>query len=201
MLHEVSNHPPHLIDSSGSLTPSGLIPFCAYQTSMTLLGQTRQDLPFTVCSGFKPFILQGQLCYSLDLSTIKIDTAKTGMKHGLVLILDEGRSKNHQKTEKFTKKAITSLNFETSSHSESSARIYLNTLASFTGYRAGSYALSVLKKMTGTDNFLGLPFKDKKCRIETFEECQIPRYIEEVNRQCGCIPWALNKTLPQKVIY
>ena len=167
---------------------------------MTLLGQTRQDLPFTVCSGFKPVILEGQLCYSIKPSTKNTDKTKTGMKNGLVLILDEGKPINHQKTKKNRKKTITSLNFETISQSESSARIYLNTLASFTGYRAGSYAMSVLKKMTGTNNFLELPFKDKKCRIETFEECHMPRYIAEVQKRCGCIPWALSKALPQMVI-
>ena len=68
----MSLHPPHLIDSSGSLTPAALIPFCAYQTNMTLLGQTRQDLPFPVCSQFQPVLFEGQLCYSLDLATLNI---------------------------------------------------------------------------------------------------------------------------------
>ena len=73
----MSLHPPHLIDSSGSLTPAALIPVCAYQTNMTLLGQTRHDLPFTVCDKFQPTVLEGQRCYELDLS--KIGTNKANL--------------------------------------------------------------------------------------------------------------------------
>ena len=78
--NKVSFHLPHLIDSSGSLTPAALIPFCAYQTNTTLLGQTRQDLPFTACSQFQPTILEGQRCYSLNLTAI--DTGKAGTGKG-----------------------------------------------------------------------------------------------------------------------
>ena len=56
-----------------------------------------------------------------------------------------------------SKEDITSLNFETVSNEKSSARIYLNTLASFTDYKSGSYGVFSLKKMTGMDNFLELP--------------------------------------------
>ena len=94
---------------------------------------------------------------------------------------------------------ITSLNFESIQYSGSSAKIHLNTLASFTGYRAGSYAISGLKKMTGTDTFLELPDAAKKCKTETFEECHAVRYIGEVQNQCGCVPWGLNSTTAQQV--
>ena len=197
-LSEVSNHPPHLIDSSGSLTPAALIPFCAYQTNMTLLGQTRQDLPFTVCDQFRPTLLEGQLCYLINLNMTENRKAKSGLRYGLVLILDPSE-KEPENTEEI-KEDITSLNFETVSNAKSSARIYLNTLASFTDYKSGSYGMFSLKKMTGMDNFLELPAEVNQCKVETFEECQAPKYIEEVQRKCGCIPWALNSTLSQKVM-
>ena len=191
----MSLYPPHLIDSKGSLTPSALIPFCAYQTNMTLLGQTRQDLPFTVCSQFQPTVLEGQLCYSLNLSKIAQNRAKPGLKFGLVLILDPSEKEHTSLIENSDE--MTSLSFETFTNVESSARIYLNTLASFSAYQAGSYALSALKKMTGTEGFLNLPSKVKGCKTETFEECHATRYIKEVHKQCGCVPWAIG--LNQKV--
>ena len=55
-----------------------------------------------------------------------------------------------------------------------------------------------LKKMTGTDTFLELP-DAKKCKTETFDECHVVRYIPEVQKQCGCLPWGLNSTLAQQV--
>ena len=71
--HEVSLHAPHLIDSSGSLTPAALIPFCAYQTIVSNLGKTRRDLPFPVCNAFQPTPIEGQLCYFLNLSRIRTE--------------------------------------------------------------------------------------------------------------------------------
>ena len=162
---------------------------------MTLLGQTRQDLPFTICSQFQPTVLEGQLCYSLSLSRIAQHRAKLGLKFGLVLILDPSEKEHTSLIENSDE--MTSLSFETFTNVESSARIYLNTLASFTAYQAGSYALSALKKMTGTEGFLNLPSKVKGCKTETFEECHATRYLKEVHKQCGCVPWAIG--LNQKV--
>ena len=193
----MSLHPPHLIDSSGSLTPAALIPVCAYQTNMTLLGQNRHDLPFTVCDKFQPTVLEGQRCYELNLSKIGSNKAKSGIKFGLVLIIDPWEKEKNIGVE--TSSEITSLNLESIIYSGSSAKIYLNTLASFRDYRAGSYAMSGLKKMTGTDTFRDLPDSAKKCKTETFEECHAVRYVAEVQKQCGCLPWGLNSTIAHQV--
>ena len=186
----MSLHPPHLIDSSGSPTPAALIPFCAFQTDMTMIGRKLEGASnLTVCSHFKPTVLEGQLCYSLDVTT---NRTKKGLKNGLVLILDHGISDNQQIFQKKNGKDVTSLNFEVVSKADSSARIHLDTLASFTDYRAGSYAMYVLKKMTGTKNFLNLPLDDRQCKIETFEACHVRQYIKQVQKECGCVPWALH---------
>ena len=89
--------------------------------------------------------------------------------------------------------------FASSGVDSSSARIYLNTLASFTDYRAGGYAMTSLKKMTGTDSFLKQTDEEKKCRIETLEDCQARSYIDRAQEKCGCVPWALSATLASKV--
>ena len=197
MVNEVRLHPPHMVDSSGSLTPAALIPFCAYQTNMTLLGQTRPDLPFTFCSQFQPKVLEGQLCYSLDLSLLDKSKTNNGLKHGLVLILDSGTpGMSKSKPSRFRKgDTTTSLNLETASNAGNSARIYLNTLASFTDSRAGSFAMSVLKKTKGTKSFMNLPDNQKNCQIGTLENCQSQWYIKEVVARCGCVPWALSSGL------
>ena len=171
----MSLHPPHLINSNGSLTPAGLIPFCAYQTNMTLLGQTRQDLPFTVCSHFKPTVLEGQLCYSLDLSSIKTENSKPGERAGLFILIDQGVADEESETNINTQEKteqIRDIDLKGPEQHENYARIYLNTLTSFTDNRAGSYALSSLKKITGTDGFLEQTDAQKNCRTETLEDCQ-----------------------------
>ena len=153
--NKVSLHSPHLIDSSGSLTPAALIPFCAYQTNMTLLGQKAEGINFTTCSQFRPTVLEGQLCYSLNLRIIARDNTGAGLDNGIFILVDSGISEKELdiETETFGDEEIVTMRMEPSSPTKSSARIYLNTLSSISDYRAGSYAMSALKKMTGTDSF------------------------------------------------
>ena len=78
------------------------------------------------------------------------------------------------------------------------AKIYIGTLARFIDYREGSYAMSSLKKITGTSGYLDQ--SDRwGCQMETFETCQTRGYLVKVEEECGCVPWALTSALPQKV--
>ena len=199
---EVSLHPPHLIESHGSLTPAALIPFCAYQTNMTLLSQPTQDnLAFDICSGFKPTLLEGQLCYYLDLSLTDLPKTKEGVQNGLVLILDPGTKLRKKETQKGHQQRGKSsmLNPTPVKGKSHSAKIYLNTLSSFTDFRAGVFALSALKKMTGTKGFLNLGDESKNCRIESLEACMSKAYKKEGLNHCGCIPFALSSAFTSVV--
>ena len=79
------------------------------------------------------------------------------------------------------------------------ATIHLSTLDRFKDTKRGMYAMTSLKKMTGTDAFLDLPENIKGCQIEDQEMCNSRRYIEELQKQCKCLPWALAASIPQKV--
>ena len=199
----MSLHPAHLIASSGSLTPAALIPFCTYQTNMTLLGQTSPALNSVVCSRFQPTILEGQLCYVLNLTSIRTNRARAGQKAGLMIFLDQGNTNGGREKSRDginSKDEIKDLDLDDSEEDSYSARIYFNTLASFTDTRSGSYAMSSLKKMTGTESFLAQTDEQKKCMIQTQEDCQAERYVEYVQKQCGCVPWALSFALTTTVI-
>ena len=80
-----------------------------------------------------------------------------------------------------------------------SATIHLSTLDRFKDTKPGMYAMTSLKKMTGTDAFLDLPENIKGCQIEDQDKCYSRRYIEELQNQCKCLPWALGAIVPQKV--
>ena len=71
-MRELSLHPVHLTpDKEGNLPPSALVPFCSYQRNSSLLGQERPELDnLTICDKFKTTILDGQLCYSLDIAKL-----------------------------------------------------------------------------------------------------------------------------------
>ena len=87
---ELSLHPVHLTpDKEGKLPPSALIPFCSYQGDSNLLGQERPELDnLTVCDKFEPTILEGQLCYSLDIAKLGKKPTKSDKSNGLFLLLD-----------------------------------------------------------------------------------------------------------------
>ena len=167
-MREVSVHPAHLMDSQDRLLPAALIPFCSYQGE--LLGKEVDG--FVACDQFQPTVLEGQMCYSLDLSKVhKVNSSKTGKQNGLVLVLDPNTPENEE---------------------ENVARIHLHTLSPFTDYRNGSYAMSSLKKMTATKGFLGMSETNKKCQVENFEDCKTMKYLEKIQKECHCIQWALH---------
>ena len=168
-MHEASLRPPHLIDSRGSLTPAALIPLCAYQTNMTLLGQNRLDINFPVCTSFKPIVLGGQLCHSLNLNTQKVvKKSQSGKTNGIFLIIDAEGDINIKKKTSSQVSKLGLLKIEDVFDIEKNPKIYMNSLASFTAFRSGEYALSGLKRISGTTKFLELSDDAKDCQIETF---------------------------------
>ena len=201
--YDMSLTPPHIIGYNGTLNPYALIPFCAYQTNMTILGQNRPDLPFTACSQFQPTVLEGQRCYSLDLGLMQTPKTRVGDTHGLLIVLDQGKSGNYKPAKEPSldpKKKILSLNEEPPTRSYRSVKIYMNTLARHERHGAGRYAMTALKRMTGTKSFLNLPDDTKHCQIEAFEKCNNRLFKKKVQRQCRCVPWALKSMFEHKVI-
>ena len=172
---ELSLHPVHLTpDKEGNLPPSALVPFCSYQGDRDLLGEKRPELGnITMCNNFQPTILEGQLCHSLDVTKVKRKTTKSGKSNGLLLLLDP--NPYH-------------LN---SSNKDVNLKLHIHTLARFTAYRPGTFAMSTLKRMTVTKSFEQLPDKQKKCLVHNREECQTRKYLDQVENNCGCHPWAL----------
>ena len=166
-IQEVSLHPPHLTDSQDRLLPAALIPFCSYQGEM--LG--KEVGGFVACDKFQPTVLEGQMCYSLDLGKVGVGKSKAGKKNGLELVLDLNTPGNEQ---------------------ENVARIYLHTLSPFTDTRNGSYAMSALKKTSGTNGFIGMPDAEKKCQEQSTDECNTQKYFQNVQKECLCTMWVLD---------
>ena len=191
------------MDTYGNMTPAALIPFCAYNSNMNITGKYITELSFPVCDKFRPTILDGQLCYTLNMDLVAPDTkTRPGKQHGIMIFIDSdnGRLENNLNLNiKSPEKGLIRLGME--QEDENSARIYISTLTGFTDYRDGSYALSALKMMEGTRGFLEQSDDIKQCQMEVFEVCQAKRYLEIVERECGCVPWTLTSALPQKVNY
>ena len=169
-------------NEKGQLPPSALVPFCSYQGDRSLLGQKRPELDnLTVCDKFEPTILEGQLCYSIDIAKLETGQSEAGKSKGLLLLLDpspyqiedDGRSVKDERNKQKTFK------------------VYIHTLAPFTAYGPGAFAMSTLKRMTGTASFMELPENQKKCAIHNREECQTDKFFSQVKANCSCVPWSI----------
>ena len=180
---ELSLHPVNLTpDTNGNLPPSALVPFCFYQKDHNLPG------PTTFCDKFEPTTLEGQLCYSLDVTKFERKTTKLGKKDGLFLLLDPNPY------------LIDSSNVEAARNDQESFKLYIHTLAPHTAYGPGAYAMHTLKKMTGKSSFYQMQDSQKECQVHSREKCQTERFMKHVRGNCSCVPWALLTTRINKEV-
>ena len=180
------NHPPHL-ESSWS---SAFIPFCAYKTDLNF---SKDSLPlngtnFPLCSSFAPTILEGQLCYKLELNR----KSGQGRRNELMLLLDYNEERSLQMNTVPTEKTIEkvskeklNLNTAIQSVQYNSAKIHINTLAPYINFDGGIYKMTVVKRMSAKDDFLEMPLDDRKCEVELYEDCRTRKLLE----RCNCVPW------------
>ena len=177
--------------------PSALIPYCSFGTDMISIGKQVENFTFPICNVFVPTLMDGQLCYELDVG--KMDT-HTGADHngGLVLLLDVSQQRSvvlnspHHPNEPVvnsSKRLIFERN--KSSSKESYAKIYINTIQLFQDFLSfdTEYIFTSIKYMTGSDNFLSLDNAQKHCSIETYELCGLRQYVENNDKTCKCITY------------
>ena len=74
----MTNHPVHIIDQEGKLSPTALIPFCEFNGNMSVMGVKIDQFDVPVCNSFRPKILRDQLCYTVDPNEYKHKIDLTG---------------------------------------------------------------------------------------------------------------------------
>ena len=65
----------------------------------------------------------------------------------------------------------------------------------------GTYALTAVKLIEVTNDFLDLAVDEIKCQNkESFEDCTTKLYLKSVEKECNCIPYRLrNFTMQEQV--
>ena len=63
---KVTKHPVHIADEDGNLSPTALIPFCAFGGNFSAMGVKMEQFNVPVCNSFKAKIVEDQLCYTVD---------------------------------------------------------------------------------------------------------------------------------------
>ena len=66
----------------------------------------------------------------------------------------------------------------------------------------GSYALSAVKEMRISDDFLSLGQDFTNCQVqEAYEDCTTRIYYAEMIKQCNCVPYSLRLGKNQVYLY
>ena len=65
------------------------------------------------------------------------------------------------------------------------AKIKIDTISNYAGFGGGSYKMTAVKRMTTTSAFLDMPYKNRGCNVEFFEDCRTRRLL----KACNCVPW------------
>ena len=71
------------------------------------------------------------------------------------------------------------------------------TIAPLSVYGRGSYALSSVKEVEGTEEYLKMAERSGQCQNkETHQECGA-RHFQQLVQQCGCVPFNLRNFASQ----
>ena len=146
--------------------PKALIPVCSYQS--TILGKRHDN--FIPCDKFQPSVLDGQLCFSLNLREHYSLQSKIGQGNSLTLVLDQPNDMGNE-------------------GEEASVTIHLDRIGGHSDNRPGKYYMSNLKKMTGTDAFMALSNSEKRCQAESYQDCRTRHFFAALEQECNCIPF------------
>ena len=137
-----------------------------------MLGQERPEIGnLTLCDKFQPTILEGQLCYSLDVAKFKQKPTNVGKTSGLFLLIDPNPNVVAPRSD------------------QESFKVYIHTLTQHSLFGPGVYSMHILKKMTGTESFQQLPDNKKHCQVHNREQCQTENFLNRLKQNCDCVPW------------
>ena len=70
-IQKLTNHPVHIVQEGGELSPTALIPFCEFGRSMSVMGVKIDRFDVPVCNSFKAKVYKDQLCYTVDPNEYK----------------------------------------------------------------------------------------------------------------------------------
>ena len=98
---------------------------------MSVMGENISNFSIPVCNKFKPTVVEGRLCYQVDVNEFKdqVDAEKL-MSHGLVMILDYNEDRMGLKTiyENKTLQIKDLGDMNKADEKKNAAKIYIETL-------------------------------------------------------------------------
>ena len=204
----MSNHPPHIIDHNGNMMPSSFIPFCAIGNNMSAVGRTAENFSLPVCDAFKHKLLDGQLCYQLDMrdDTVSISQGPLG---GLKFVMDYNEERNVNVDNLETGQEISKeeelkglIGLERTLNNGNDAKIYIETIEAFHAYGGGSYMMSAAKEVVGTDEYVDIAESSDLCQDRiSISNCAAIDFVRTALDKCHCTPFGLKLAFEKLVSY
>ena len=107
-------------------------------------------MSFPICTSFKPTLLEGQLCYKLDLKMEESSHSGQGQKNELMLLLDYNTQLSLQPKAGSSDNVGTGniIYLDTVDTERYEAKIHINTLSQMMKFGGGSYKGSPFQLVT-----------------------------------------------------
>ena len=92
----MTNHPVHIVDAEGRISPSALIPFCDLGGNMSVLGRDIQGFSQPVCTAFKRIVFNDQLCYQVNVTQYQDRVERSQVyEKGLSFVIDTNQDRQY----------------------------------------------------------------------------------------------------------
>ena len=125
------NHPVHIINEKGKLSPSAFIPFCSFGEDIEIMGNKIDSFDVPVCNSFKAVLYNDQLCYQVDLEKFRDEEMlDKQLKHGLVIIIDENKDRQFLSKDREVSGTRNLFSLE----EENSIQMHLDTISKLKAY-------------------------------------------------------------------
>ena len=125
------NHPVHIVTSKAKLSPSALIPFCEFGGgNMSTMGIKIDQFKVPVCNVFQAKIINGQLCYEVDLNKFSYEKEKE-VELGLNFLMDYNEDRQVTFDRKIKVSELDLTNSLVESNQDQHAFIYLDTVGNY----------------------------------------------------------------------
>ena len=98
-LQKIINHPVHIQNYDGELSPTALIPFCSFSDDFSLMGVENPHFEVPVCNSFSPKVILDQLCFTTDPNKIKDKIDFNSKDLSLTLYIDYNEDRHSGKME------------------------------------------------------------------------------------------------------
>ena len=96
LLDVVTNHPVHIVDAEGRISPSALIPFCDLEGNMSVLGRDIQGFSQPVCTAFKRIVFNDQLCYQVNVTQYQDRVERSQIyERGISFVIDTNEDRQY----------------------------------------------------------------------------------------------------------